>query len=52
MVDTGWKKCHYMQKYFFNEGLNIALVPANMPCLSFGPCKKKMFLVPAKFFVF
>jgi len=26
---------------FFMEGLNIALVPANMARLSFGPCKKK-----------
>jgi len=34
-------------------GLNIALVPANMARISFGPCKKKiLFLVPAKFFVF
>jgi len=35
------------------KSLNIALVPANMARLSFGPCKKKnLFLVPAKFFVF
>jgi len=26
-------------QYFL--GLNIALVPANIPRLSFGPCKKK-----------
>ena len=37
----------------FLFGLNIALVPANMFRLSFGPCKKKnLFLVPANFFVF
>jgi len=30
----------------------MVLVPANMSRLSFGPCKKKLFLVPAKFFVF
>jgi len=38
--------------YFF-VGLNMVLVPANMPRLSFDPCKKKKFvLVPAKIFVF
>jgi len=31
----------------------MIVVPANMPRLSFGPCKKKkLILVPAKFFVF
>ena len=31
----------------------MVLVPANMPRLSFGRCKKEiLFLVPAKFFVF
>jgi len=33
-------------------GLNIALVPANMTRLSFGPCKKKLFLVLQIFFFF
>jgi len=34
------------------KGLNIALVSTNMSRLSFGPYKKKLFLVLAKFFVF
>jgi len=36
----------------FLEGLNIALVPANMPRLSFGPCKKKICFWSLKFFLF
>jgi len=34
------------------KGLNIALVPANMARLSFGPCKKKFVFDPCKIFCF
>jgi len=35
-----------------NKKLNIALVPANMARLSFGPCKKKIVFGPCKTFCF
>jgi len=45
-------KYNYLHAQFF-FGLNIALVPANMIRLSFGPCKKKnQKSVPAKNSVF
>ena len=54
------KNKKHLFRFFFQEakmkfikGLNITHVPANMPRLSFGPCKTKiMKSVLAKFYVF